>query len=75
MRHLCRRSDGLLNMVRPCKGCAKEHKRCKGCDDWREWFPQAFDFMAAAIRELAPKPQPVTYRDIVYWTVFTELWR
>ena len=71
-------------MVRPCKECENEHKRCKGCEDWWEWFPQAFDFAAEAVRNLTTyyktherpqEPRPITYRDIIFWTVFTEQWR
>lgn len=69
-------------MVRPCKECENEHKRCGGCDDWNEWFPQAFDFAAERIRRETtfydthePTQRPITYRDIVFWTVFTEQWR
>lgn len=41
-------------MVRPCKGCDKDKQRkeCSGCDDWREWFPQAYDMAAERIREV-----------------------
>lgn len=40
------------------------------CNRWREWFR----FICANPPE-APQEQKVTYRDIVFWTVFTEAWR
>ena len=72
-------------MVRPCKECENEYKRCKGCNDWQEWFAEAFDRTSEVVRNLTTyydtherphaEPRPTTYREIVFWTVFTEQWR
>lgn len=40
------------------------------CNRWREWFRYT-----CANPPEAPPEQKVTYRDIVFWTVFTEAWR
>lgn len=74
-------------MVKPCKECEKEFQpgECGVCPAWEVWFPEAWDNACAWIlRELewaeerrAAKPsrQTYTYREIVFGTVFTELWR
>lgn len=54
-------------LARAAQGGAGEN--CM-CNRWREWFRYT-----CANPPEAPPEQKVTYRDIVFWTVFTEAWR
>lgn len=66
-------------MIYPCDKCGRSGS-CYACVDWQRWF--AVEFEAAAEMVLAatraePKPAPpkVSYREIVFSTYFTRLWR
>nr|DAE45783.1 MAG TPA: hypothetical protein [Caudoviricetes sp.] len=66
-------------MIYPCEKCTTGRGDCH-CINWQRWF--AVEFEAAAEMVLAatraePKPAPpkVSYREIVFSTYFTRLWR
>lgn len=58
-------------MEYPCKSCTTGRGGNCICQDWADWFAEKWD----AFHEAPQEQQKVTYRDIVFWTVFTELWR
>lgn len=77
-------------MVKPCKECENEFcpAKCRDCTALKVWFPQAWDSIRAWVlreiawaeerRRLKARPAPdgrYSHREIVFGTVFTELWR
>lgn len=65
-------------MVRPCKECENEHKQCEGCNDFWEWLLLTTDQMDEVSEDVYERQNEVphiTYREIVFNTIFTRLWR
>ena len=68
-------------MVCPCKTCQKDTGTCK-CVNWNRWLWIEFDDALDACRkkyfgDATPerKKPAVSYREIVFSTIFTRLWR
>lgn len=83
-------SEGAETLVKPCRECEKEFRpgKCGYCPEWESWFPSAWNNACAWIRRelelaeerhaadvIAKSARTYTYREIVFGTVFTELWR
>lgn len=62
-------------MVRPCNECENEHKQCEGCNDFWEWLLRTTYQEAEVIEDVHEEPRTITYREIVFSTYFTRLWR
>lgn len=62
-------------MVRPCNECENEHKQCEGCNDFWEWLLRTTDQADDGIEDVHEEPRTITYREIVFSSIFTRLWR
>lgn len=66
-------------MIYPCKKCTHDTGKCR-CLDWQRWFSVEFEAEAAKVlaathAEPLPAPPKISYREIVFSTYFTRLWR
>lgn len=62
-------------MVRPCKECENEHKQCESCNDFWEWLLYTTDQADEIVEDVHEESRTITYREIVFSTYFTRLWR
>ena len=59
-------------MIYPCENCTTGGNCGRGCVDWQRWFSVEFDAAAKNVLDAASR---VSYREIVFSTIFTRLWR
>ena len=58
-------------MLYPCEKCGRSGS-CYECVDWQRWFSVEYE---AAARKVLDAASRVSYREIVFNTIFTRLWR
>ena len=66
-------------MIYPCKKCSHDTGKCRYLD-WQIWFSVGFESEAAKVlaathAEPLPAPPKISYREIVFSSIFTRLWR
>ena len=66
-------------MIYPRKKCSHDTGKCR-CLAWKRWFSVEFEAEAAKVlaathAEPLPAPPKIFYREIVFSSIFTRLWR